>query len=280
MRLFQRHQLETLFLQQVERRGQDGAAESAQMHQQHITDVPAIHQPRLRPAQVQKFRCRAQVARFQPGNRLGVLLVHASRIRAVPQVVLPIKRDLRDPIAMRFQVVAHRPPFLHCVAFMQVRIAEPVPVQASLRQQFERGLVLFNLPFKCFRRILLQVHVRVGVIAHGLGCRPKLQRLSTIRAAFQFPCVHKPVHGRHVLLFQHRQRFPCDLRSRHARRKRSILGQIVHRDSQLLCAACRTKNRKHPRRCHAPHRSSRHSPAFHCPPSLPTHLLQYEYNSH
>src|SRR5229473_5454316 len=103
LRFFQRHNLESLLLQQIQCIRQNRAAERTQMQQQHVVDLVTENQPRLLPAQVKKFRSRIQVARSQPRNRFRIVLRRAPRIRRIPQVVLPVERHLRDSVPVRLQ---------------------------------------------------------------------------------------------------------------------------------------------------------------------------------
>ena len=66
-----------------------------------------------------------------------------------------IDRDLSDLVVMRLQVVTDGATLLYRVAFVQVGIAQPVPI-AGRGEQFERRLVLFDVAFKGFRRVFLR----------------------------------------------------------------------------------------------------------------------------
>ena len=73
-----------------------------------------------------------------------VLPEPAARVCAVPEIIFPVERGLRDAVTVAGEERAHRAAFLECVALVQVRIPEPAPVvfaalelQAFRHQQLE-----------------------------------------------------------------------------------------------------------------------------------------------
>ena len=128
------------------------------------------------------------------------------------------------------------------------------PIQAGVADELnelflaanprERRLILLNLAFESFRRVLLQIHVRVGVIPHRLRRRPQLQRLGTVGTAFELLCIDESVHRRHMPLLQNLHHIPGRLGLRHSRRQLSIPRQIVKRDGQLLRGADATQHKQ------------------------------------
>jgi hypothetical protein len=58
----------------------------------------------------------------------GIVLGGASGVRIVPRPILEIHSDFSDLVMVRFKSSADCPVFLQRVAFVQIGIAEPVPV--------------------------------------------------------------------------------------------------------------------------------------------------------
>ena len=88
------------------------------------------------------------------------------------------------------------------IAFPEIRVSKPVPIRAS-HQKLQRWLVLLDIFFECLRRILIKIHVRVGVIAkREASLAPELQDLYFFGMLFEFLGVHEAIDLGHVRLLQ------------------------------------------------------------------------------
>jgi hypothetical protein len=105
--------------------------------------------------------------------------------------------------------------------------------------------VLADLALKRLRRVLLKIHVRVGVIAHRFCCGPQLQGLGAVGAALKFLGVEKAIHRRHVPCLQDGQCVARNIDAGNARRKRRVLRQIIDCDGKLLSGGYRTDGKRH-----------------------------------
>ncbi len=109
-----------------------------------------------------------------------------------------------------------------------------MPVRILRRHQLQHRLILLNLALKRFRRIRIQIHMRIRMIPHWLRRRPQLQCLRRIGIPFEFSRIDESIGRRHVPLLQHRQRIPRNLHPRHSRRQLPIQRQIIKRNRHLL----------------------------------------------
>ena len=119
------------------------------------------------------------------------------------------------------------------VAFGEIGEAEPVPVVVA-HQFVKQRLVAGDVDFEVFERILVEIHVRPGVIAQRIaGVAPGLEDGEIVRLFFEDGGVDEAVDGREISGVKGGENFVSEFEAGFAGRQRAVGGKIVEGESDL-----------------------------------------------
>src|SRR6202044_1878617 len=118
-RVGQRRKAEAAPVEELDEIRQHLRVKRADVHQKHIRYVAAIQSVGQITEDRNVLIGRSQVTRAKSLDRLLILLGHATRIWSVPEIVLKVHRDLRDLIAVLFEVGADGVALLQRIALPQ-----------------------------------------------------------------------------------------------------------------------------------------------------------------
>lgn len=118
------------------------------------------------------------------------------------------------------------------VAFGEIGIAKPAPV-LILHEIAEEGFVARDVGFKFLDGILIEIHVRPGVIAERIsGFSPGFEHGRAAGFALVGGAVDEAIDGRKVRGVEGRENFVGDVETRYVGRKRTVRGKIVESEGE------------------------------------------------
>ena len=165
------------------------------------------------------------------GDGGGVALGHATCVRLIPEIIAEAHGDGGDFVAALGEEGADGIVFGGSIAFGEIRIAEPVPV-VVVHQAGECGLVAHDFGLEGFERILVEIHVRPGVIAEGIaGVAPSLEDGEISRLLFKGGGVDEAVDGRKICGTESGEDFIGDDETCFVGRERAVGGEVVEGES-------------------------------------------------
>src|SRR5687768_7548518 len=181
------------------------------MQQHHMVDVAAEYRARGFALESDELARGGAITFPQPRDAFRVLPKPAPRMRAVPEVVLPVERGLRDAVTVLAEERAYGAALLERVALAQEGVSEPTPgvsarrdLRAFRHQQLERRFVAHDLDLKIFDAVLREIEMVVGVVRKRVATRhPDLQRLRAIWISLEFVRVDEAVRRWDAVFLQH-----------------------------------------------------------------------------
>src|SRR5688572_11155483 len=134
------------------------------MQQHHVVDVAAEDRARIVALEPDELARGGAITVPQPRDAVRILPEPAPRVRAVPEVVFPVERGLRDAVTVLAEERAYGAALLERVALVQEGVPEPTPVVIAGRelpafrhQQLERRFVAQDLGLKNLDAVLREI---------------------------------------------------------------------------------------------------------------------------
>ncbi len=108
-----------------------------------MTDAPTENQSSHLPIGIDVFGGKREIARPQPAHRLHIATGDASCIRAVPEVILIIERDLGNAIAALPQSATDTTALIERISLVEKWIAKPPPIIPCYQKFNNRHVLVY-----------------------------------------------------------------------------------------------------------------------------------------
>src|SRR5215472_173219 len=209
------------------------------MHEEDVRNVPAVQ--RVREVAVKNYALvrRLQVSLFESGNRGAIALCPTAGIWLIPLIVAETHGYGGNLVATLQQKRPDCASFFGRISLGEKWVTEPLPV-FSLHLLAQQRLVATDIGFKLLGGVLVQIHVRPGMIAQRIACSvPGLQNGSVPGLLLDSLTVDKAIDLRRMSFAQGRDDFGSDFEASFPGRQRPMSRKIVERDRHLrVCGSC------------------------------------------
>ncbi len=165
----------------------------ADVREQHVWDVAAVHGPGKAPPVIDPRLHRIEVRAFEAVEGGFVAGRPASRVSVVPLIIPVSHRHCRDPVAARREEAAHIPTFGGIIALCKEWIAEPPPGLAA-RKPAEQRLIADDVAMIVGSGEVVEAFVRPCVIAQQITrAPPGSENRFTVRLGLDVGAVRKAI---------------------------------------------------------------------------------------